>query len=161
MTPDLRKIWVVATTEFGSAIRTKSFLIGLLMLPIIMGASILLQLFVAQRVDTKPRKFVVIDHSGVLAPAILQAAEAHNAKLPDARARNARPRMEPETEVSNSADTSLALGLSDRIRRGELDAYVEIPAGVIDPAAPGALPAQIAYHSDNPNDDIIRNWLGE
>ena len=97
MNPDLRKIWVVATTEFGSAIRTKSFIIGLLLLPVIMGASILIQIFVAERVDTKPRKFVVIDHTGALAPAIGQAAEAHNAKLPDARAKNARPRMEPET----------------------------------------------------------------
>ena len=164
MSPDLRKIWVVATTEFGSAIRTKSFLIGLLLLPIIMGASILLQLFVAERVDTKPRKFVVIDHSGELAPAIRQAAEAHNAKLPDARRKNARPRMEPETysaSASGGSDDSPALELSDRIRRGELDAYVEIPAGLIEPAAPGKPPAPIAYHSDNPNDDILRNWLGE
>ena len=37
------KIYVVATTEFGSAIRTKSFIIGLLLLPVIMGASILIQ----------------------------------------------------------------------------------------------------------------------
>jgi ABC-2 type transport system permease protein len=164
MSPDLRKIWVVATTEFGSAIRTKSFLIGLLLLPIIMGASILLQLFVAERVDTKPRKFVVIDHSGELAPAIRQAAEAHNAKLPDARAKNARPRMELETYSASSSgglDDSLALELSDRIRRGELDAYVEIPAGLIEPAAAGKPHAPIAYHSNNPNDDIIRNWLGE
>ena len=96
MNPDLRKIWVVATTEFGSAIRTKSFIIGILLLPVIMGASILLQIFVAERVDTKPRKFVVIDHTGVLYQAIEQAARLHNAQLPEARGKNARPRMEPE-----------------------------------------------------------------
>lgn len=164
MNPDLRKIWVVATTEFGSAIRTKSFLVGLLLLPIIMGASILLQVFVAGRVDTKPRKFVVIDRSGVLAPAIRQAAEAHNAKTPDARAGNARPRMEPEIASlpdRGDSESGLALALSDRIRRGELDAYVAIPADVVEPAAPGAPPAMIAYHSNNPNDDILRKWLGE
>ena len=33
-----RKIGVVAATEFGTAVRTKSFLISLLMLPMIMGA---------------------------------------------------------------------------------------------------------------------------
>ena len=93
---DVHKIYVVATTEFGSAIRTKSFIVWLLLLPVIMGASILLQVFVAERVDTKPRKFVVIDQSGALYPAIEQAALAHNAKLPDARGKNARPRMEPE-----------------------------------------------------------------
>ena len=96
MSPDLRKMWVVATTEFGSAVRTKSFIISILLLPIIMGASALLQIVVAERVDTKPRRFVVLDHTGVLLPAIIKAAEVHNAQLPDARAKNARPRMEPE-----------------------------------------------------------------
>ena len=125
------KIYVVATTEFGSAIRTKSFIIGLLLLPVIMGASILLQLFVAERVDTKPRKFVVIDKSGALYSAIEQAAQAHNAKLPEARGKNARPPMEPEPPPSSSADSNgdsaLELQLTDRIQRGELDAYVVVP----------------------------------
>lgn len=98
MNTNFYKVYVVATTEFGSAIRTKSFLVGILLLPVIMGLSIGLQIFVADRVDTKPRKFVVIDRSGALYPAIEEAALAHNAKLPEARGRNARPRMEPELE---------------------------------------------------------------
>ncbi len=161
---DIHKIYVVATTEFGSAIRTKSFIVSLLLLPVIMGASILLQIFVAERVDTKPRKFVVIDQSGALYPAIEQAALAHNAKLPDARGKNARPRMEPGLEPSPTAlragDSSLALDLADRIHRGEIDAYVEIPSGVIEPAA-DAKENALQYHSNNPNDDTIRNWLTE
>ncbi len=125
---DSQKIFVVATTEFGSAIRTRSFIISLLLLPVIMGVSFLLQVFVAERADTKPRKFVVIDQSGALYPAIAQAALEHNAKLPDARGKNARPRMEPVQETSPAAlqagDSSLALELADRIHRGELDAHV-------------------------------------
>ena len=158
---DIHKVYVVATTEFGSAIRTKSFIVGLLLLPVIMGTSILLQMFVAERVDTKPRKFVVIDQSGVLYPAIEQAALAHNAKLPDARGKNARPRMEPSPATDRGGDSSLALDLFDRIRRGELDAYVEIPAGVIEPAAADTTGSSLEYHSNNPNDDTIRNWLTE
>ena len=38
---DLRKIWIVASTEFGSMIRTKSFLVGIMLLPVITGASVL------------------------------------------------------------------------------------------------------------------------
>ena len=160
---NVHKIYVVATTEFGSAIRTKSFIVGLLLLPVIMGASILIQVFVAERVDTKPRKFVVIDQSGALYSAIEQAALAHNAKLPEARGKNARPRMEPEPSkaTARAGDSSLALDLSDRIHRGELDAYVEIPAGVIEPAAAEATGGDLEYHSNNPNDDTVRNWLNE
>jgi len=161
MKPDIHKIYVVATTEFGSAIRTKSFIISLLLLPVIMGVSILLQIFVAERVDTKPRKFVVIDQSGALYPAIAEAAVAHNAKLPDARGKNARPRMEPEQlpAAARGGDSALELDLADRIHRGELDAYIEIPAEVIEPAAAGAKGTALEYHSNNPNDDIVRNWL--
>ncbi|WP_165219718.1 ABC transporter permease [Aquisphaera insulae] len=159
MKADLRKIWVVATTEFGSAIRTKSFLIGLLMLPIIMGASILLQIFVAERVDTKPRRFVVLDHTGVLLPVIEKAAKAHNDALPEARGKHARPPLAMEPAPTDASSPTAGLELSDRIRRGELDAFVEIPATVVEPGADPAAKRAIEYHSDNPNDDMLRNWL--
>ncbi|QEH38113.1 ABC-2 family transporter protein [Aquisphaera giovannonii] len=171
MKADVRKIWVVASTEFGSAIRTKSFLIGILLLPIIMGASILLQVFVAERVDTKPRRFVVIDHTGVLAPVIEKAAKAHNEALPEARGKHARPSlvMEPAPTIGKAApgagtgeeklDPDYALALSDRIRNGDLDAFVEIPATVVEPGKDPAAKRAMEYHSDNPNDDVLRNWL--
>ena len=57
-------------------------------------------------------------------------------------------------------DAAAALELSDRIRRGELDAFAVIPASAIQPPpADAATPLAIEYHSDNPNDDIVRNWL--
>ena len=166
MKPDLRKIWVVASTEFGSAIRTKSFIIGLLLLPVIMGASILLQLFVAQRVDTKPRKFVVIDHTGLLYDTIEKEARARNARLTDAQGKEIGPRLEPQlapriSETAGAGDSSLVLDLSDRIRRSELDAFLEIPAGLIEAGGAGASALALQYHSNNPNDDILRNWLLE
>jgi ABC-type Na+ efflux pump permease subunit len=162
--PELRKVWVVASTEFGSAIRTKSFLIGLLLLPVIMGVSVLLQTFVASRVDTKPRRFVIEDHSGVLYAAIEEAAQAHNNLAPEERGKNARPQFLPEPaparpSTGDAARADLALALSDRIREGTLDAYVEIPANILEPAAPGTKGRTLDYHSNNPNDDIVRNWL--
>ena len=71
---DLRKIWVVASTEFGSTIRTKSFIIGIMLLPVITGASIVIQLVVAKRVDTRPRTIAVIDRTGQLYPSLERAA---------------------------------------------------------------------------------------
>ena len=80
MHADLRKIWIVASTEFGSMIRTKSFLIGIMLLPVITGASILIQLFVAKRVDTRPRTLAVIDRTAALYPFLATAAEAYNSQ---------------------------------------------------------------------------------
>jgi len=157
MNPDLRKIWVVASTEFGSAVRTKSFLISLLALPIIMGASILLQTIVADRADVKTRRFVVLDSSGTLEPTIAKAVNEYNAGVEAGETKRTRPRFEllpaPPAEGPDG-DAKRQLELSERIRRGELDAYVEIPADGSEPG--GAL----RYHSDNPNDGILRDWLG-
>jgi ABC-2 type transport system permease protein len=155
MGPDLRKIWVVATTEFGSAVRTKSFLISLLALPIIMGASILLQTIVADRADVKTRRFVVVDESKTLEPMIAKAVTNYNAGVDSSEAKRTRPRFELEpTPLAEGpgGDAARQFELSERIRRGELDAYIEIHVE-------GGEPNAVRYHSDNPNDGILRGWL--
>jgi ABC-2 type transport system permease protein len=161
MRPDLKKIWVVASTEFGTAIRTKAFLIGILVVPVIMGLSIGLQLFVAKRVDNRTRTFAIVDRTGVLYPAIERAARAYNEQAVDAKGQAVRPRLEPSQAGAGASDEAAALELSDRIRRGGLDAYVVIPAAAIEPPPPGdAKRAALQYHSDNPNDGVVRDWLG-
>jgi ABC-2 type transport system permease protein len=162
MRPDLKKIWVVASTEFGTAIRTKAFLISLLVVPMIMGLSIGLQRFVAKRVDTRTRTFAVVDRTGVLYPAIEQAARAYNEKPVDAKDGTPQPRLEPSRAGERDWDDDRSLELSDRVRRGELDAYVVISARAIEPPA-GKADEQpmLEYHSDNPNDKVIRVWLEE
>jgi ABC-type Na+ efflux pump permease subunit len=160
MRPDLSKIWVVASTEFGSLIRTKAFIIGLLVVPIITGLSIGLQMFVAKRVDSRTRTFAVVDRTGVLYPAIERAAGAYNRRAVDAAGRLVRPRLEVSTAGAGASDAAAALELSDKIRRGELDAFAVIPAEAIQPPPADAVePLAMEYHSDNPNDDVVRKWL--
>ncbi len=163
MHPDFRKIWVVATTEFGSSVRTKAFIAGLLLLPVLVGSSILLQLFVMKRVDTRTRTVAVVDRTGVLYPAIEKAARAYNDQAVDAQGKTVRPRIQPSMTAmpgDGPVDLAVALDLSDKIRRGELDAYAVIPAdAVASPTSATAPPRAIEYHSDNPNDDVVRNWL--
>ena len=163
MRPDLRKIWVVASTEFDSSIRTKSFLIGLLLMPVMVLGSMGLQRFVVQRADTRTRTVAVVDRTGELYPAIERAARAYDAGTVDAQGKTIRPRIQPSLAGlarDGADDSAIALELSDRIRRGQLDAYVVIPAHAIPaPASPTAKAPAIAYHSENPNDDVVRNWL--
>jgi ABC-2 type transport system permease protein len=163
MRPNLRKIGVVAATEFGSSVRTKAFIAGLLLLPILVGSSIVLQLFVMRRVDTRTRTVAMVDRTGELFPAIEQAAQAYNAQTVDPQGKAVRPRIEPSLITVPSpapVDPAVTLELSDKIRGGTLDAYVVIPAEAIGTPPPGATPPPvIEYHSDNPNDDVVRNWL--
>jgi ABC-2 type transport system permease protein len=163
MRPDFRKILVVATTEFGSSVRTKSFIVSLLLLPILVGSSIVLQLFVMKRVDTRTRTVAVVDRTGELYPSIERASRSYNDKAVDPQGTAVGPRIEPSLVSApgpGAVDPAVALELSDKIRRGELGAFVVIPAEAIGtPPSGGSQPPAIEYHSDNPNDDVVRNWL--
>ena len=72
------KIGIIASTEFAAAVRTKAFLVGIFLMPLLMIGSIVLQTVVADRVDTKPRRFAVVDRSGVLYPTIRAVAAVWN-----------------------------------------------------------------------------------
>jgi ABC-type Na+ efflux pump permease subunit len=164
MHPDPRKVCVVASTEFGSAIRTKSFLIGILLMPVIMGLSVLIQIFVADRTDTRTRTIAVVDHSGSLYDALDHSAAGYNARTFDEHGKKqARPKIEVsrvEAPSQGEVAPSVILELSDRIRRGALDAFVVISRAAIEsPPAKETAPPALEYHSDNPNDEVIRNWL--
>src|SRR5215472_7564265 len=76
----MSRILVVATTEFLTLVKTKAFIIGILMLPLMLGLSFGFQIFAARHADVDDHTFAVIDHTGALYPAIAQAAEEHNQK---------------------------------------------------------------------------------
>ena len=39
----MRKVWVIAARDYNAAVRTKAFLIGLLIMPVMMGGSLVMQ----------------------------------------------------------------------------------------------------------------------
>src|SRR5262249_10165705 len=91
-----------------------------------------------------------------LGPAITKAAEAHNAAAVGKDGKPKGPRFEPvPTEPPAGPPPEGLPALSDRVRRGDLYAFVENPAGVDRAqAAP-----EVRCHSGNPHDDALRDWL--
>ena len=69
-----RKVWVVASTEFNNAVRTRAFIASVIMLPLIYGLAFLVQSF-ASKADTRTRAFAVIDHTKSLGLTLQQAAD--------------------------------------------------------------------------------------
>jgi ABC-2 type transport system permease protein len=152
-----RKIGVVAATEFQNSVRSKMFLIGVIILPLLVGGSIYLQQVLARRIDTTPRVFAVIDRTGVLYPALAQAAERHNRVMRDEAGNAFEPPFHARrADVPEPPGPDDRLALADRVRAGELSAFVEIPADAIDPR--GGRP-EIRYYSGNPNDSTLSRWL--
>jgi ABC-2 type transport system permease protein len=153
----LAKVLTVAWTEFLNAVRSKTFIISVLLVPGLMAGSVLIQATLAKRVDREDRRFAVIDHTGKLYPVLALAAEAWNARA-EAAVDEPRPKYVPE-QVTPSADPAQLdrqrLELSGRIERQELFAFVEIPATAIDEQSKAAM----RYYSNHPGYPGLPVWV--
>src|SRR5258708_4223850 len=59
----MRKMFVIAAREYNAAVRTKAFVIGLLLMPLLMGGSIIMQMLFKDVRDLKPKEFVFVDRT--------------------------------------------------------------------------------------------------
>jgi len=149
------KALIVAVSEFTTLTRSKAFLVGLALMPVIMAIGFGVQKFTRENVDTKDRRFVVVDRSGVLYPAIAAAAEQSNQSAIDGGTRKA-PRYLPTAQSFAPDDQAARSALSDRVRKDELYAFIEIPADIVDPGSN----ASLTYYSNHPADQSLPGWIG-
>ena len=63
-----RKVWTVAVTEFQHAVRSKAFIIGVLLMPTMAGVSAVVPKFAGDEIDKLERKVAVVDETGRLYP---------------------------------------------------------------------------------------------
>jgi ABC-2 type transport system permease protein len=151
----MNKILIVAHSEFSTLVRSKAFIISVILMPVVMGGSILLARATKDTVDVKDRAFAYIDHSGMIGPAIEQVANMTNAAT-DSPSGRTGPRFLPQ--AANLAGRNLddvKLELSQRVKSKELFAFVEIPADIVDPETK----SQIRYYSDTPSYTALPAWL--
>ena len=138
----MNKILVVAKREYSAAVKTKAFVISLILMPLMMFGGILVQKQTQKMQDTETYKVAVIDRTegGTLAAALVEAA----------RKRNEVDRMDKETGKANapafnievvapaSIDDNAAVDqqrveLSNRTRKKDLLAFIEIGSRVTEP----------------------------
>jgi ABC-2 type transport system permease protein len=156
----LKKILVVAKSEFLTSVRSKGFIIGVMLLPILMGISIAVQTLSSKHVDVTARTFAVVDETGQLYDVLAAKAEERNRSI-DANSGAPQAKFIPvRSEAAESRPSDeLRLELSDKIRSGEIFAFVEIPTGVLNVGNGPGSAAKIAYYSDKPTDEDLRNWI--
>jgi ABC-type Na+ efflux pump permease subunit len=149
----VRKTLIVAASEFTTLTHSKAFILGLFLMPVFMGAAILLQRSVRDQTDTLERRFAVVDRTGVLFESLQRAAAEWNVGA--AAAGNA-PRFLPyAVDPASAAPEALRAVLSDRVRREEIYAFVEIPA---DAMAAGAADT-LRYYSNHPAYRALPDWI--
>lgn len=138
----MRKIWVIAMREFGAAVKSKAFLISLVLMPVMMFGGIFVQKLTAKIGDIKTRRIAIVDHTpdAVLYDALNREAEKRNQTgiFDQTSGKQVRPKIVVEKiDPVDPSDEPLVrrqrLELSDRVRQNELFAFVEIGPDVLRP----------------------------
>jgi len=157
----MRKVLLVAVRDYNAAVRTKGFIIGLVLMPVLFGGGLIgLKLMESQR-DIRDKRIAIVDHSGVIAAAVVEAAERRNkSELRDAKTgKQVQPAYRIEVVAPDEKDPDRQrLELSNRVRSRELTAFMEIAGDAVTRDDPGPQPP-VSYHSENSVMDDARRWM--
>lgn len=158
----MRKTFVIAMREYQAAVKTKAFMVSLVLMPVMMGGSIVAQKLLENQVDIKEKKIAIIDQTGVLADAVIERAKQRNEKDIFRTGKEGQWQAAPKFTFEKTAvDAELdatTLKLSDRVRNGEINAFLVIHSDVLNPT-PGDPKPNIEYHSNSPTYDDILDWV--
>jgi len=128
-----------------------------------MGGSGIAMYLLKGQVDTTDKRVAVLDRSGIVTDMLLKAVEERNnsAVYDKETGKKIQPTyildiIEPDKKDSQAQ----RLQLSDRIRSGELHAFLEIGPNVQHPKGEQSM-FRIKYHAKNAAIDNIRNWLND
>ncbi len=153
----MKKILTIARREYQAMVATKAFIIGLAMMPVLMLGGMYVPKLLKGIQSSEERKIAVVDFSGKLFAPLSAAAGMKNAMTQAAIERDAKGEEAPQaTDDEEKRKTKQSLGmedintyvlelilpsdfddekrleLSERIRKGELHGFVEIPADILE-----------------------------
>lgn len=158
----MSKTLLLAIREYKATVRTKGFILGLVLAPVLMGGGLIAMSLFKDSVDVTDKRIAVVDWSGKVAAALETAAAERNEKATqDGTGKKIAPRYLLEiVEPDAQAPEEQRLELSNRVRNKGLDGFVIIGPGVL---RPGANPetSRVAYYSRNPALDETRGWLSQ
>ncbi len=157
----MNKIWAVARAEYLQAVRSKAFLIGLLLMPVLMGGSIAIQVMFKDQVDLEVRRCVVHDPTGELFETLEERLVQRNEhSIWEEDEEGERKQMRPTFELERyepEEGVRADLDLAKRVRSGELLGYLLIGEHVLDPSA--GEQTQLSYYTETPTFTEFSRWF--
>ena len=164
----MHRILLVVKRDYLAAIRSKPFLFGLIIAPILFGSGFIGLAIMRAKPDIKDRHIAIVDRTGILAAAIVDAAGEKNRKevFDKKSGHQVKPRYTFETVPADAADPNgQRLELSERVRSHELFAFLDIGRDVFRPAQEEEdgekLPeaSRVNYYSIASGIDETRMWI--
>jgi ABC-2 type transport system permease protein len=168
----MHKVLTIAKRDYIATVRTKAFVFGLVVAPVLFGGGSIAMTFFKGKPDLTDRHVAIIDHTGVVAAPLVSAAREKNGReLFDKKThQQIAPRyvFEVVAPAANSQDQLLEL--SARVRRKQLVAFLEIGKYALRPHEPAGdsgeetsektgPDARVSYYANVGGIDEMRNWL--
>ena len=134
------KTWIVACREYMAAVKSKSFLISIILLPLLMGGGSLAQVLLQNQVDTSQKRFAVVDRTEGerLADILERALEKRNAEeiFDPESGEQISPVFTIERVAASAPNPQRVMEqrylLSQKVRSGELFGFLEIGEHVLE-----------------------------
>jgi ABC-2 type transport system permease protein len=144
------KLRAVVRREYLERVRTKGFVIGTILGPLLMGAMMIIPALAA-RAGGKPLKVAVLDRSGGLqkgVEAALREARFDGKARFDVRAGAAPPALAEAGAPSRAALDAREAALKKAVIEAELDGYVELPEDALASATASYFGRNVANRID-------------
>jgi ABC-2 type transport system permease protein len=154
----MRKVLVIAVREYLAAVKSKAFIIGLIMMPVLMSGGAIAQFLLGDQVDLTPKRFAIVDRTpGQRFAALLQREAKKRNEAADAHKKPAFVIVdEPVTDETDWH--ALRFRLSDRVRAGELTGFLEIAPDIV---LGGPDTAALRYQSNRPSYQDFAHWANQ
>jgi len=158
----MNKALIIAKREYRAAVRTKAFIVSLLLLPFFMGGGMLVFTLLKDKVDLGDKRIAVIDHSGMLGRHLAEIADQWNRNNAfNENKEQVAPRYFIELiPVDTVQPERQKLELSNRVRSKEIHAFLQIGADVVHPRQ-GEEQSRIVYYAENAAIDEVRDWINQ
>jgi len=151
----VHKIWTVASTEFANAVRSKAFLIGVMLVPMMGVIGAVVPKLAGDETDKVERRVAIVDDTNRIYPLLLLLTDQWNARQVDKDGTVTGPRFRLEhipTPPPDKAD-EVRLQLSDRVRAHEIFAFAELPVSLFTDNL------RIRYYTDSPTHQVLPRFL--
>jgi ABC-2 type transport system permease protein len=147
----LRRVLLIATRDYLQMVRSKAYLVGLILIPLLFGGGFLAVSVTTKSNAAKVQRVAVIDRTGVSAASLIQAAEEANRRAMASASFGdpSTPRFVFE-EVKPEADPAAQLlALSNRIRAGELSLVLDISPEALHPSSDDPKQTLVRYYTNS------------
>ncbi len=156
----MKKIFAIARAEFLQMVQSKSFLVGLIGMPLLMGGSLLFQAFVQDRVDLDDRHLAVVDPTGELWSVLEKANDRRTEEAifelsASEKLEQKRPKFVIERYIPEPGERP-DVTLSERVREGELQGFVLLDPSLLEEELSER---PFDYHTGEPTFSELPDWV--